>query len=119
MPMNGHVALLGDSILDNRAYTEGGPDVVTQLQRMLPVGLRAALLAVDGAMRAPPADQHHRLPADVTHVVVSIGGNDVLQNLDVVRLSVKSSSETLLSLGKLAQDFERNYRAAMDRDRRL
>jgi hypothetical protein len=34
--MNGHVALLGDSILDNIAYTSGGPDVVTQLQSMLP-----------------------------------------------------------------------------------
>jgi hypothetical protein len=27
-----HLILLGDSIFDNAAYTEGGPDVVTQLK---------------------------------------------------------------------------------------
>src|SRR2546425_11153164 len=90
--MNGHVALLGDSILDNRAYTSGGPDVVSQLTSMLPSGWRASLLAVDGAMVADLAQQLDRLAADVTHVVVSIGGNDVLQNMDVIRLPVKSSS---------------------------
>jgi lysophospholipase L1-like esterase len=117
--VSGHVALLGDSVLDNVAYTSGGPEVVAQLQAMLPSGWRASLLAVDGAMVADLAQQLRRLPADVTHVVVSIGGNDVLQNLDVVRLPAKSSSEVLLMLGKLARDFERNYRAAIDRVRRL
>jgi lysophospholipase L1-like esterase len=117
--MSGHVALLGDSVLDNVAYTLGGPEVSAQLQAMLPSGWRASLLAVDGAMVADLAEQLRRLPADVTHVVVSIGGNDVLQNLDVVRLPAKSSSEVLLILGKLARDFERNYRAAIDRVGRL
>jgi hypothetical protein len=70
-------------------------------------------------MVADLAEQLRRLPADLTHVVVSIGGNDVLQNLDVVRLPAKSSSEVLLILGKLARDFERNYRAAIDRVGRL
>ena len=117
--MNGHVALLGDSVFDNGAYTEGGPDVVTQLTGMLPSGWRASLLAVDGAMMADLARQLHRLPSDVTHLVVSIGGNDVLQNLDVVRLKVKSSSDALLALGRRAQGFEQGYRAALDRIREL
>jgi hypothetical protein len=43
------VALLGDSIFDNAAYTGGGPDLVTQLRRILPSGWEATLLAVDGA----------------------------------------------------------------------
>jgi hypothetical protein len=59
------------------------------------------------------------VPADVTHVVVSIGGNDVLQNFDVLRLPVRSSSEALLMLGERVQLFERNYRAAIDRVVRL
>ena len=117
--MNGHVALLGDSILDNGAYTSGGPDVVTQLQGMLPSGWRASLLALDGAMMGDLAHQLHRLPSDVTHVVISIGGNDVMQNLDVLRLRVKSSADALLGLGKRVQGFERGYRAAIDRVRRL
>lgn len=116
---SGHVALLGDSILDNGAYTSGGPDVVTQLQDMLPTGWRASLLAVDGAMMGDLAHQLQRLPSDVTHVVVSIGGNDVLQNLDVLELRVKSPADVLLSLGKRVQGFERGYRAAIDRVRRL
>jgi len=119
MPMSGHVGLLGDSVLDNGAYTSGGPAVVTQLQSMLPTGWRASLLALDGAMMADLDRQLSELPSDVTHVVVSIGGNDVLQNLDVVRLSIKSASDALLTLGKRAQGFERGYRAAIDRVRRL
>jgi hypothetical protein len=117
--MNGHIALLGDSVFDNRAYTEGGPDVVTQLAGMLPAGWRASLLALDGAMMGDLGHQLSRLPADVTHVVVSIGGNDVLQNLDVLRLKVKFSAEALLSLGKRAQGFERGYRMTIDPVRNL
>ena len=117
--LNGHVALLGDSVLDNGAYTSGGPDVVRQLTSMLPAGWRASLLALDGAMMADLEHQLDGLPADVTHVVVSIGGNDVLQNLDVLRLKAKSSLEALLSLGKRVPGFERSYRAAIDRVRQL
>jgi hypothetical protein len=76
-------------------------------------------MAVDGAVMGDLEHQVYRLPPDVTNVVVSIGGNDVLQNLDVLRLRVKSSSEALLTLGKLAQGFERGYRAAIDRVRKL
>jgi hypothetical protein len=47
--------------------------------------------------------------------VVSIGGNDVLQNLDILRLLTKSSTDALLRLGKRAQRFERGYKAAIDR----
>jgi hypothetical protein len=119
MQVNGHVALLGDSIFDNGAYTSGGPDVARQLTSMLPAGWRASLLAVDGAMMGDLEHQLYGLPADVTNVVVSIGGNDVLQNLEVLRLKVKSSSEALLALGKRAQGFERGYRAAIDRVRKL
>ena len=117
--MNGHVALLGDSILDNGAYTSGGPDVVSQLTSMLPGGWRASLLAVDGAMMGGLAHQLYDLPADVSHVVVSIGGNDVLQSLDVLRLKVKYSFEAFLSLGKRTAGFERGYRAAIDPVRQL
>jgi hypothetical protein len=37
-----HLILLGDSILDNAAYTEGGPDVVTQLRAARRLGRLAA-----------------------------------------------------------------------------
>src|SRR4051812_29720726 len=43
------VVLLGDSILDNGAYTRGGPHVAAQVQAALPEGWRCVLAAVDGA----------------------------------------------------------------------
>ena len=45
-----HIVLLGDSIFDNGAYTQGEPDVVTHLRTLLPAGARAMLLAKDGAI---------------------------------------------------------------------
>ena len=45
-----HVVLVGDSIFDNAAYTDGGPDVVSQVRGLLPPGWDATLLAVDGAI---------------------------------------------------------------------
>ena len=111
----GHVALLGDSILDNGAYTDGGPDVVTQLRRLLPHGWTTSLLAIDGSMIADLGDQLARLPSDVTHFVVSIGGNDVLANLDVIEARVKGSAEALIKLGQRVKRFEQEYRNAIGR----
>lgn len=108
-----HIALLGDSTLDNSAYTAGGPDVVTQLRRLLPAGWQASLVAVDGSMIADLADQLARVPKDATHLVVSVGGNDVLGNTDVMDLRVRSSAETLRILGERAAAFESAYRRAI------
>src|SRR4051812_45594945 len=73
-----HVALLGDSVFDNRAYVGYGPDVVTQLRQRLPPEWRATLAAVDGGVIRDIPHQLERLPDDVTHLVISVGGNDAL-----------------------------------------
>lgn len=117
--MTGHVVLLGDSILDNGAYTSGGPDVISQLRAMLPTGWHASLLAADGSMITDLDHQVSRVPPDATHLVISIGGNDVLNNLDVMELRVKSSSEALMKLGQRMGVFERAYRNAIHRAIRL
>src|SRR6184192_779612 len=111
----GHVALLGDSILDNAAYTLGGPDVIRQLRGLLPQPWRASLLALDGSMIADLPDQLGRLPSDVSHLVIAIGGNDVLANLELMRSPAKSVAEALLRLGERAGRFERTYRTMIDR----
>jgi len=97
--MNGHLALLGDSILDNGAYTEGGPDVVTHMRAVLPAGWRATLLALDGSLIGDLDGQLSDLPSDTTHIVVSVGGNNVLMNLDILRLRVRSEPEAPVKLG--------------------
>src|SRR5919204_6450802 len=98
--MNGHVVLLGDSILDNGAYTAGGPDVIAQLRGLLPEGWRALLLALDGSVIADLDSQLARVPSDATHLMISMGGNNVLANLDLLEIRVKSSSEALKKLGR-------------------
>ena len=62
-----HVVLVGDSIFDNRVYTGGGPDVVTQLRQVLPADWTATLVAVDGHMTGDIRHQLTRLPTDSTH----------------------------------------------------
>jgi len=113
--MNGHIALLGDSILDNGAYTDGGADVVTHIRTMLPDGWRAALLALDGSLIGDLEGQLSDLPADTTHIVISIGGNNVLMNLDILRLRVRSEPEALVKLGYRVAVFESAYRVAINR----
>jgi hypothetical protein len=108
------IALLGDSIFDNAAYTAGAPDVVSHLRALLPAGWRATLLAVDGATTADIGPQIAELEADVTHIVVSMGGNDALMNSDVLNLPVGSTAEALALFGKRAGAFRASYVAALD-----
>ena len=90
-----HVVLLGDSIFDNGAYTRGGPDVVTQLREILPAPWRATLAAVDGATTQEFDPQRRALTSDVTHAVLSLGGNDALGHADLLDTRVRSSAEVL------------------------
>ena len=77
-----HLALLGDSIFDNAAYVAGAPAVIDQVRKNLPIGWQASLLAVDGSVAIDGIDQIKRLPASVTHLVLSVGGNDALGALE-------------------------------------
>ena len=105
-----HIVLLGDSIFDNAAYTGGGPDVVTQLRQILPGGSDASLLAVDGHRTADVDRELHRLPATATHLVLSVGGNDALANIDILDRPAVSSAQVLGALAEVAGEFERRYR---------
>jgi hypothetical protein len=110
-----HIVLLGDSIFDNAAYTRGEPDVVAHLRQVLPASWRATLAAVDGACARDLAAQVRKVPPGATHVAVSIGGNDVLTNSDVLRTPVASTAEALNLLAERLAAFEETYRAAMAR----
>lgn len=109
----GHIVLLGDSIFDNAAYTRGAPDVVTHLQRLLPSGWRATSLAVDGATTADLTAQLRRVPADATQLAIAIGGNDALQNSDLLSLRVTSSAQALEVFAERVAEFDQAYRAAI------
>ena len=108
-----HVVLLGDSILDNGAYTGGGPDVVTQLREILPPGWHATLAAIDGAVASGVPAQLARVPADATHLVVSAGGNDALGHADLLARPTRSSAQVIGWLADAAGAFEQRYRGAL------
>jgi GDSL-like Lipase/Acylhydrolase family len=114
-PDMGHVVLLGDSVFDNGAYVGGGPDVVAQVRERLPrEGWRATLLAVDGAVIAGVRAQLARLPADATHLVVSVGGNDALGYASVLEQRAGSVAEAVGRLADIRERFWRDYRAMLD-----
>jgi hypothetical protein len=111
---NQHVALLGDSIFDNAPYTDGAPDVVAHLRAALPEGWGASLLAVDGSTTADLGPQIAHLEDDVTHVVLSLGGNDALLNSDLLNTPVASTAEALALFGVRVDAFEASYVAALE-----
>lgn len=106
--------LLGDSIFDNAAYTGGEPDVVHHLRSILPSGWKASLLALDGSMTSDLTSQVREVPADASHLVVSIGGNDALMNSDMLALPVDSTAEALELFHRRMEAFESNYRSAIE-----
>jgi hypothetical protein len=108
-----HIVLLGDSIFDNRVYTEGGPDVVSQVQELLPLGSHATLLAVDGSTTEDIPSQVQRMPSDATHLVLSVGGNDAIMNSDVLLKPLDSTAKALAELADVSQVFEEKYRRAV------
>lgn len=118
-----HLILLGDSIFDNGSYTRGGPDVITQIRSMLPSGWKATLLAQDGATTANIPAQLSRLPADASHLVLSVGGNDALMQSAILDLPVKSTAQAFTLLAEAKEAFEARYqnviRACLEQKRSL
>jgi hypothetical protein len=108
-----HVVLLGDSIFDNAAYVAGGPDVITHLERELPDGWQATLAAIDGATTQGMPIQYGRIPADATHLVLSIGGNDALMNVDILERRASSAGDALWMLADVRDAFAGRYEAVL------
>jgi lysophospholipase L1-like esterase len=109
-----HVVLVGDSIFDNAAYVAAEePDVVRQVRQRLPHGSKATLAAVDGGRIRDVPEQLRRLPADATHLVVSVGGNDALSRSDFLAAPARSTAEALLGLADIGEEFERGYLAML------
>ena len=117
--MTGHVVLLGDSIFDNQAYTAGEPAVLDHLQALLPRQWRASLHAVDGARIFDLPRQLSQVPASATRLVIAIGGNDALSNMDLLATPVPSTAAALSLFERRASQFEAEYRAAVARTLRL
>ena len=104
-----HIVLLGDSIFDNGVYVPGEPDVVKQLRAELPAGWTATLCALDGAVTRGVAGQLTRLPANATHFVISVGGNDALGHSHLLGSGVRLVAEAIALLAEAQEQFARDY----------
>jgi hypothetical protein len=109
-----HIVLLGDSIFDNGPYVAGGPDVVKQLRQYLPAGWRATLKAVDGSVTSGVQRQLDQLPADASHLVVSVGGNDALGYASVLDEGARSIAEAVNRLADVRERFQQDYTTMLD-----
>ena len=110
------IILLGDSIIDNGAYVRPGePDVAKQLQALLP---RHTIVkrAVDGAICADVLDSQVNGLERADHIVLSAGGNDALQHIDLLDTAIETTAkEVLVRLWTLREEFRRTYASLLDR----
>lgn len=106
-----NLALLGDSILDNRPYVAPSPDTAEHLRRLLGPGWTVELLARDGSMISDVHAQLRRLPARADCAVLSAGGNDAARHIGLLAQPAASVAEVLAELGQIAEAFAERYRA--------
>lgn len=110
-PLISHVVLLGDSIFDSAVYVPGGASVIEHLRKCLPAGWKATLIALDGAGISSVFRQVERVPADATHLVLSVGGNNALQyGGTILNEPARSVSEALAVLADFREEFRQEYR---------
>ena len=110
-----NVVLFGDSIFDNAAYTFGDLAVIDQLRLALPPKSTATLLAVDGHTTRDVITQIQRLPANASHLVLSIGGNDALDQEAILAARVGTVIQALDKLSALAGEFQNDYKSLIVR----
>ena len=109
-----HVALVGDSVFDNLVYVQPGPDVQRQLREVLPGAWTVTLCAIDGSITDDVLEQLEVLPEGVSHIVVSAGGNDGLQNMSILSEKVSTVAEGLTLLSELFVEFRSAYRQMLE-----
>jgi hypothetical protein len=109
-----HLILLGDSIFDNGSYTAGGPAVIDHVRANLPGGWRATLLAQDGSLVGDLPAQIARIPADATHLFVSCGGNNAIEQSTVLfGRDTGTAAEIVQRLADIRAAFAQSYRQAL------
>jgi hypothetical protein len=114
--MGGHLVLLGDSSIDNASYIPGRrPAVIDQVRNRLPEGWSATLLARDGSIiedvvrRQLPA-----IPADASHLALSVGGNDVLGQIRILQEPARNVAGALRILLESREEFAEGHRRLVE-----
>jgi hypothetical protein len=109
-----HVVLLGDSIFDNASYVPRGGSVIEHLRSLLPDAADATLLAVDGASSADAIEQVALVPKSSTHLFLSCGGNDALNESYVLDKDVRNVRAAVQLLAAARLRFAAAYERLLD-----
>jgi hypothetical protein len=104
-----HLALLGDSILDNSPYTAPEPDTADHLQRALGPNWTVELFARDGSTMADLRFQVSHLPPRSQLGVLSIGGNDAVDHIGILDEPAPGTKDVLARLAAITEDFRIKY----------
>lgn len=90
--MAARIVLVGDSIIDNRAYVGPGElDVAAQIRTIMP-GREVVMRAVDGFATRQVINEQARDLRDGDLVVLSSGGNDALGHIDLIAAATTAAS---------------------------
>jgi lysophospholipase L1-like esterase len=109
------VVLLGDSIIDNGGYVRSGePDVAQQLEIRLPHHT-VVKRAVDGSTCVDVLGWQVSDLHDADRIIVSAGGNDALQHIDLLEAATETTAkDVLVRLWSIREEFRRSYAALLD-----
>ena len=110
------VTLLGDSIIDNKIYVE--PDEFSVLEHLEHISDDAFLqIALDGATTDHVlSSQLDHVSEDDTHIVLSIGGNDLLNNISFLTQDFRYSPMRVFEqLREMLLPVSKNYEAIVQK----
>ena len=107
---------LGDLIIDNAEYVRPGePDVVRQLEKLLPHHT-VIKRAVDGAKSADVLAWQIADVDRAQHLILSAGGNDALEHIDLLEPAIQQrAKDVLVRLWSIREEFRRHYAALLNR----
>ena len=105
------VALLGDSIIDNKVYVgENELSVTEHLQKINEKDYYFEMIAVDGDTTREVIDNQLENIGDSTwRIVLSIGGNDLLQKLHIMFNETSGMIESLEIASQTIEEIKSSY----------
>ena len=104
-----YVSLLGDSIIDNKVYVGDSELSVTEHLHHNSSS-NFTMIAVDGDTTEEVLEnQLDILKEPVSHIVLSIGGNDLLQNLHLLQDETSGMKFALEKSSELIGEIQENY----------
>jgi hypothetical protein len=71
------------------------------------------LKAIDGSTTRDLQEQLTTVLPGTTHLCLSIGGNDLIEQFDLLDTPVQSSAEALLLVSQASLEFRKNYRRVL------